>query len=193
MIGISYLGGSHQFFQRERILRSFPIFWLPAFAAVAPLLIFGSRPAGLKALLDHMSPWSLVGLQAIRSLAVGSLIKVYLGVFPWAFAWLTAFPDMLFGLSAAYLSVAQPAEWFATDKSFYEFLGVWNLLGFSIIAPIGAIVLQLGMSPTRFYHSTVPNAAVFEYPMVLGPVLVVPTLLSWNVIVAMWALQKRNE
>jgi hypothetical protein len=193
MIGCSYLGSSRQFFQRESILQSFPIFWLPAFAAAAPLLIFGSRPAALKAFLDHLSPWSLVGLQAIRFLAVGSLIKWYLGVFPWAFACLTAFPDMLFGLSAAYLSMAQPAEWFETDKGLYTFLAVWNLLGFSIIAPVGAIVLQLGMLPTKFYHSTVPNAAVFEYPMVLGPAIVVPTLLSWNIIVAMWALQKRNE
>ena len=88
---------------------------------------------------------------------------------------------MLFGLSA--IAVLWRPDWL--DNAL--FLACWNLIGFSLIVPIGASVLQFGMAPTQLYTSVVPNASVFEYPMILGPAVVVPILLSWNMTVALWA------
>jgi hypothetical protein len=60
------------------------------------------------------------------------------------------------------------------------------VVGFLIILPFGVFVVQLGMEPTHFYNSKVSYKTVFEYPMVLGPIIVVPILLSWNATVALW-------
>jgi len=180
--------GVQQKFLQPAILNKFPIFWLPLTTVVIQLVFFrGLCWDATKAILEHLPRSTFVGLQSMRVLAVGSLIKWKMGIFPTAFAWLTAFPDMLFGLSA--IALLYQADWMENDI----FLAMWNLVGFVLIVPIGGIVLQLGMTPTQLYTSKFSNAYVFEYPMMLGPSLVVPILVSWNAIVATWALARADQ
>jgi len=182
----TYLARSRQFFLHPIILRSFPIFWLPFFVAGVQQAIFGGLQEQTTAILNYLPRSTFVGLQTVRVLAVGSLIKWYHGIFPFAFAWFTAFPDMLFGISAIVLLIQ--GDWIQDDT----FLATWNMIGLAIIVPFGAMVLQLGMAPTQLYRSNVPNGSVFEYPMVLGPAAVVPILVSWNIMVAVWAVSRNR-
>lgn len=184
MTGVSYFGYKRQFFVTEQMQRSMPMVWLPLVMLVTQSAIFMGCWDSTKAILDNTPRAAFVGLQCIRVLALGSLVKWKLGIFPAAFAWCTAFPDMVFGLSAIVLLIE--GDWINDDW----FLAVWNLVGFTIIAPVGVLVVQLGMEPTQWYNSTVPNYIVFAYPMVLGPAVVVPILLSWNAVVAVWAFSR---
>jgi hypothetical protein len=42
----------------------------------------------------------------------------------------------------------------------------------------------------QLYQSSVPNGKVVSCPMVLGHAIVVPTLVSWNAVVAQSALSR---
>jgi hypothetical protein len=176
-----YLGSEYQYFARDKMLRSFPMVILPIAPAVIQIAVFMARWDAVSAMLDWLPRSTFVGLHTLRVLAVGSLIKWYWGIFPAAFAGLTALPDFLFGTSAVWL-LTQHSDWMQTDA----FLFWWNVVGFLIILPFGVFVVQLGMEPTQFYRSKVSYKTLFEYPMVLGPIIVVPTLLSWNATVALW-------
>lgn len=184
---IFHVGKKHQMFLRQGVLQSYPIFWLPFIPVALLMAVFSLRWNLVMDMVDHFPRTVFVSLQAVRVLAVGSLIKWKMGLFPAAFAWGTAFPDMLFGLSAVFLLLFQSHKEYPINSFF---LLVWNLTGFMIILPVGVTILQLGMTPTKLYESRVSNDVIFEYPMVLGPAMVVPTLLCWNAIVVAWALSQ---
>ena len=173
--------GKRGAFSTETFLHSMPIFWFPMITVFLQMSIFGSRIETVFEILDSLPIQAFVALQAIRSLAVGSLLKWRKGIFPTVFAWGTAFPDMLFGLSAMALLIQN--QWIHN----LTILFWWNLVGFGIIIPSGATMLQLGMKPTQLYESTASNNLIFEYPMVLAPGLVVPMLVSWNAIMVWWS------
>jgi hypothetical protein len=184
---VMHAGGKHQIFLRQGMLQSFPIIWLPLVALTPLAIVSYLRWNLVLEIVDNFPTTLFTALQAVRMLAVGSIIKWKMGIFPTAFAWGTAFPDMLFGLSAVFLLVFQSHQDYPIQPMF---LLLWNLTGFAIILPFGVSLLQLGMAPTKLYESNVSNDVVFEYPMVLGPALVVPTLLGWNGVVAGWALSQ---
>mmetsp|Transcript_30906 Transcript_30906/g.99718 ORF Transcript_30906/g.99718 Transcript_30906/m.99718 type:complete len:168 (-) Transcript_30906:380-883(-) len=126
-------------------------------------------------------PRTFIGLQCVRVLALASIVKYFLGVFPFLFAWFTALPDFLFGLSALYLYFAASDDFLAENTSI---LAAWHLVGFLIIVPFGAITLQIGMKPLRLVKPKVPHDLIFEWPMVMGPSVVVPMLVAFNNLLA---------
>lgn len=186
-IGVTRIGHQSQLFAQDRILDSSPMIWLPLFPIVLQTTIFRWQWSTVSQLLLLSSSWQfVVALQGIRALAVGSLIKWSKGLFPAAFAWGTAFPDMIFGLSTWVLLFFVGD----LDKKHLQLLAFWNTVGLVIILPIGILVVQLGMKPTQLYLSKVPMRLVFEYPMVLGPAVAVPILLAWNVVLIKFALEQ---
>jgi hypothetical protein len=146
--------------------------WFPLMTVGIQMSLFGLHWDAVMRIVDHTPDKVFVGLQAIRVLAIGSIIiKWRHGI---------AFPDLLFGCSAWCLLLTQPEKIDPTR------LLIWNVIvGFLFIVPFGswAIVL-LGMASTRLNASR--NYLVFEYPHDFGsPGVVVPTiLLSWNAVVA---------
>ena len=179
--------GKQGIFATDSFLHSMPILWFPMITVSLQMSMFSFEMDAVFRMLDTLPIQVFVTLQAIRSLAIGSLLKWRKGLFPTVFAWGTAFPDMLFGLSALALLVQN--RWIHDQL----FLVWWNLIGFVIIVPSGITMLQLGMKPTQLYQSTVSNNVVFAYPMVLAPGIVVPMLVSWNAIVAMWAWTRTSS
>jgi hypothetical protein len=77
---------------------------------------------------------------------------------------------MLFGLSALFLLIFQNHEKYLLNP-WLTFLG-------PRLYCRSAWLLQLGTAPTKLYKSRVSNDVIFEYPMVLGPALVVSTLAT---------------
>lgn len=190
---IIHFGRRYQSFVQEQMLRSFIILWLPLVPIVLQVTVFTLNAQRWKFVADMIeaSLPSLILLQALRTLAVGALLKWRMGLFPTAFALGTALPDMLFGLSAFVL-------WWWWHGTMVMplllehplLLLLWNAVGFVIIVPVGLVIVQSGMEPTRLYVSDKPYSLVFEYPMVLGPAVVVPILLSWNVIMILFASER---
>lgn len=180
-LGIYILGQRHQYFCSEDFLRRFPILWLPLFPVLLQTGAFFSQWHVVSSLLED-SLSVVLWLQALRILAIGSLVKWKLGIFPTSFAWGTAFPDFLFGLSAVWCH-----DWLLAHPTF---LLVWSAVGFLLIVPVGVGIVQCGMAPTQCYTSRVSLGLVFEYPMVLAPGVVVPLLLSWNLLLVRYAWEK---
>ena len=179
-------------FAQERILRSFPMVWLPLFPFVVQTAVFQLwQWETISELLRHQDSYqSVLMLQGLRVLAVGSLIKWKHGLFPTAFAWGTAFPDMIFGISTWWVLALLTG----TEEPAWQLLALWNAAGLLLILPAGILIVQLGMAPTRLYPSTrAPYKLVFEYPMVLGPAVVVPILLSWNGLLFQFAVEKLQQ
>jgi hypothetical protein len=174
-----HVGSTKQLFVSLCVLSSFPMVFLPLVPVTIIMSVFALRWSAVMAMMEHVNVSYMIAVQATRSLAVGTLLKWHRGVFPTGFAWGTGFPDMLFGLSAVALLVG------CHETIMPGFLMWWNILGFVIIVPFGVTIVQLGMTPTQLYKSHIPLSVVFEYPMVLGPGIVVPILLCWNVLMAL--------
>ena len=178
--------GRRQFFAQQNVLDSMPMIWLPMFPVILQTIIFSLQWSAVEELLES-TYMSVVALQGLRVLAVGSIFKWQMGLFPTAFAWGTAFPDMIFGATALL--------WLLLDGGSMDFQALlyWNATGLAIILPVGVLIVQAGMKPTQLYASTAPYRLVFEYPMVLGPAAVVPTLLAWNGIVIRFAYEQLQK
>ncbi len=166
-----------------------PMLWIP----LIPVIITGTmlllRPfrIAIIEIIDHYQT-ALIWVQALRILAAGSLIKAYLGIFPVSFAIAVAIPDMLFGLSVI----------FVARKSMRELLNSrclfrWNILGLLAILPAAPLVGQMGLPGVMYYFTSIPDArALFDYPMVLAPTLVVPFFLIMNGFFLLHTKMKEN-
>lgn len=180
-IVIMHLGQSRQLFAQQTMLDTMPMIWLPLFPVILQTVVFNQHWNVVNQLLDSTIP-SIIALEGIRVLAIGSLFKWGVGLFPTAFALGTALFDMLFGLSAWIL--------LAFDLLNFQTLFYWNALGLILILPVGILIVQAGMKPTELYKSTVSYKVVFEYPMVLGPAAVVPIMLAWNGLMMRYAYER---
>lgn len=165
-----------------------PGLWLPLvpiILTISSVLIFPSLRAALRTLVDHTPPHQLIYLHALRILAIGSIFKAMAGEFPKYFAYFIAVPDMLFGLSA--LLVGYIAY---RGSLSHRSLLVWNLIGASIIALPAAPLLQMGLpGPIQIFTSEPTAQALFEFPMVIAPSLVVPWFLLFNLMVIWRSLE----
>lgn len=155
--------------------------WLPlvpfaltaAFAAASPSF----RHAVLTIAEHHTREFILV--QALRAAALGTLVKAYLGTFPAYFALLVGIPDFLFGLSA--IALLATGYWTALVR---RGLVAWNLIGIAVILPAPALI-QLGMpGPLSSLTGVAGGEALYAYPMVLAPTLVVAFFVIMNAIQA---------
>ena len=148
---------------------------IPAFITVGILALPPFRRA-LHAIASHNAR-SLVMVQALRIAAIGGVLKGLSGLLPPSFALPVGIPDMLFGLSALALAVLWPTKGRPTRT-----LIAWNLIGIAVILP-APILMQLGLpGPLHIFTSTPDARALFEYPMVLAPTLVVPLFITMNAI-----------
>lgn len=148
---------------------------IPAFITIGTLALPPFRRA-LLAIASHNAR-SLVVIQALRIAAIGGVLKGFNGLLPPSFALPVGIPDMLFGLSALVLAGFCKLEGWSART-----LIAWNLIGIAVILP-APILMQLGLpGPLHILTSTPDARALFEYPMVLGPTLVVPVFITINAI-----------
>ncbi|KHD05369.1 hypothetical protein PN36_08085 [Candidatus Thiomargarita nelsonii] len=163
-----------------------PGLWLPLvpiILTISGVLLFPSLRAALRALVDHTPPYQLIYLHALRILAIGSILKAIGGEFPEYFAYFIGIPDMLFGLSALLVGTIA----YRSSLSHRSLL-IWHLMGASIIALPAAPLLQMGLpGPIQIFTSEPTAQALFEFPMVIAPSLIVPWFLLFNLMV-IWRL-----
>lgn len=158
-----------------------PGYWLPFVPVVVVVLGLLLSPAlrtGIVILLDETPAHWLSGVHLLRILAVGSMIKASYGLFPASFAIYVGVPDLLFGLSAVFVT------WQARRNRLSErFLCYWHLTGaLVILAPVLGL-MQLFIHEPLF-------SALFEFPMVLALGFVVPTLVMLNLLAAGRLIQR---
>jgi len=164
-------------YDSDAFLSSMPMLWIPTVPIMITglMMLFPSfRIAIAATVLTHRT--AFIWLQALRILAIGTLIKAYLGMFPVSFAVFVAIPDMLFGLSAVVMA-RKSMQGKLGEKCLFK----WNILGLLAILPAASIVGQMGLPGVMYYFTSLPDArALFDYPMVLAPTLVVPFFLIMN-------------
>jgi hypothetical protein len=162
----------------EAFFALLPGYWMPyvpVVLGVTGALLVRPLRAGLSTLVAQTPAHWLTGVHAVRILALGSLIKAHMGVFPERFALYVAIPDLLFGLSALPVTA-----WARRGSLARPALLAWHLTGAAVIVVPVAGLMHVFMAEPRF-------DALFAFPMVLAPTLAVPTLVMLNLLVA-WRL-----
>ncbi len=171
-------------FATEDFLSLLPGYWLPyvpVVIAITLTLLVTPLRIGLRKLVDETPYHWLTAIHGLRILALGTLIKASIGVFPEKFAWFVGGMDLLFGLSAIAVTLLVHRGRL-TDG----FLLVWHLIGaLVIVAPVAGLM--------HVFMQEVLFSKLFAFPMVLAPALVVPSFVMLNLLVAWRLLEKRMQ
>ena len=159
-----------------------PGYWLPyipVVTAVTLVLLITPLRLGLRKFVDYVPDYWLTGIHVLRILALGTIIKAAMGVFPEKFAWFVGIPDFLFGLSAI------PVTLLARQKRLNnDILMLWHLTGALVIIVPTIAFMHIFMKEALF-------PKLFAFPMALAPTLVVPLLVMLNLMVV-WRLMERK-
>lgn len=176
--------GYHGFYLSKPFLASYPTLWVPFLPVVivfTALMLSASARRAVDQLIDATPQTWLVGIHALRILAIGTLVKAWQGSFVVSFALWVGIPDLLFGLSALLMMRVAAGNGLSTRA-----LLLWNMVGVLVILPGAPLVAQMGLP--GFLHAfdeTPPMTTVYEFPMVLAPTFVVPVFVMMNMLVAM--------
>lgn len=167
-----------------------PGVWLPLVPLILALggtLIFPRLRSALRSIVDNTPQHWWMYFQALRILALGTIIKAAQGVFPAYFAFPVGIPDMLFGISALLLGFAAHRRPLSN-----RLLMVWNLIGIVIILPASPL-MQMGLpGPLQFFVSEPTAERLLDFPMVLAPSLIVPMFILLNTLIA-WRLFETRQ
>ncbi len=129
----------------------------------------------MRILVDKTPSHWLTGLQIVRILALGALLKAAQDQFPVLFAWTVGVPDLMFGISAIVVT------WLARQGRLKDrFL---HTLAFARRA--GHPGADAGFMPLFTRESLFVK--LFAFPMVFALAVVVPTLVMLNMLVT-WRL-----
>ena len=135
----------------------------------------------------------LIYFHALRLSAIGTAFETARGTFPQSFELAVGVPDLLFGLSALYVG-KRASEGSISRRA----VGWWSLAGALVIIPSAPLVAQMGLPGMLQVFTAEPSAtALFVYPMVLAPTLIVPLFVLFNLLTAQhlighWS-PKRNQ
>lgn len=155
-----------------------PGLWVPLAPVALSLVLLWLWPdfrSALWALTASTDPRAFLWLHATRIAAIGGVIKGTQGLLPASFAFPIGIPDLIFGLISLVMALA-----YHRLRPGRAVLIAWNLAGMGVLM-LAPVFMQLGL-PGRFYTFTAqPDAtALFEFPMVLAPTLVVTLLFFTN-------------
>jgi len=159
-----------------------PGYWLPFVPVVITLTLVMLAPTlrqGLRVLVDNTPVRWLTGIHQLRILALGSIIKASSGLFPARFAWYVGIPDLLFGLSAIWLTVFVHRRHQISGRSFL----LWNLAGAMAILVPAFGFMHIYMQEPLFTE-------LFVFPMALAPTFIVPVFVMLNLLVV-WRLWEK--
>lgn len=165
-------------YRSEAFYALLPGLWVPLAPVALSLALLWTWPtfrSALWTLTTGTSPRAFLWLHAMRIGAIGGVIKGTQGLLPESFAYPIGIPDLLFGLLSLALALS-----YRRLRPGRTALIAWNLAGMGVLMS-APIFMQLGL-PGRFYMFTAqPDAtALFEFPMVLAPTLVVTLLFFTN-------------
>ena len=130
--------------------------------------------------MSASTPWSwLVFIQALRMGALGGIAKGFKGEITSGFVFWVGIPDSLFGVTA--LVVGWLLRRGAVGR---RLLLIWSLAGAAIILVPNFVFMNYWMNEPGFTF-------IFEFPMVLAPSIVIPTLIFLNFLLA-WGVSQRD-
>lgn len=165
-------------YKSETFYALLPGLWVPlapVALSLALLWIWPTFRSALSLVTTGTSPRAFLWLHALRIAAIGGVIKGTQGLLPASFAFPIGIPDMIFGVLSLVMALA-----YHRLRPGKAVLIAWNLAGMGVLMS-APVFMQLGL-PGRFYTFTAqPDAtALFEFPMVLAPTLVVTLLFFTN-------------
>ncbi len=177
--------------QTEAFYAVWPGLWVPMIPILATLALAASLPPLRRALViivHQVGDRAFVLLHALRIAAIGGVAKGFLGVIPLSFVLPVGVADLVFGLSALAMGLRWPLGGYAPRTLLF-----WNLAGIALILPAPAL-MQMGLPGPIYVFDTPPDArALFEMPMALAPMLIVPCFLICNAVHALSLLLRTRE
>ncbi len=169
--------------QSSWFLASWPPFWFLAATILIvelPMVAFKRVKQAVHLLISTTPLHWLVAFHVFRVLAIGSITKSLNGEFSFYFGLLIGIPDFIFGVSAILITYLV-----YTKRVGNKFVMIWNYIGALIIMPFALILMQIGLpGPVQFFTEAPTIAAIFEFPMVLAPTIIVPIFVLANLFVA---------
>ena len=168
----SWIAFNGNYLELARETTLFPLFVVLPMALVALVALISKQVRRL--IMQFISNTSLATftlINIIRIGAIGTIIHFYQGMLPAHFIIPIAFPDLVIGLSAYYMSQQ------ARNQSHDHWLLIWHICGTLIF--LSAVPLMLLSQPGLFnLFETDPNTdQVLSFPMVLVPTFVAPLLV----------------
>ena len=166
------------------LTESIPLLWqscVPVVLLTIGLIFSRTLRSGLRGIVAN-TPWHwLVFVQALRIGAIGGVMKGIKGEITSGFVFWIGIPDFLFGLSALIVG------WLLLRNAVSPpFLAIWNLFGASLILLPTFIPMNYWMNEPGFVF-------IFEFPMVLAPSIVIPILISLNLLTAWRVFEMRRN
>jgi hypothetical protein len=148
-------------------LRVLPLlcgFLVPVSIVAAALWFDPVLRSGIRSIIESLPLSWLIGVQAIRITALGTIVKYLHGDLPGHFILPVGVPDFAVGLTAI------PMAWWASRNpaGARSSLIVWNLVGASIFLPAGILMHVSMPGPVQLFTSGPTTQTLFEFPLPLG-------------------------
>ena len=186
---ISVYLGINGYYQTEAFLSSLPGFWItqmPVLIIMIPLMISKPVRDAINSIIDNTPLYKIMVFEAVRILAIGTIIKAYRGEFSTFFAYSIGVLDLVFGALALIAAILIYQGKWKQRAAIYI-----NLYGFLLIVPLGMTFINMGL-PGIFHivEEKVGLESIFHFPMLLAPTSVVPTFVIVNLLVAVRLVQR---
>jgi hypothetical protein len=187
----TYLGMTG-FYKNEAFLSSLPGLWITQIAiliVMVPWMASKTLRQGINAVIDHTPLHFIMAFEGLRVLALGGILKGYMGEFSRFFSLYIGIPDFLYGILTLTAAVL-------------IYKGIWkeksaivvNLIGFIIIVPFGMLFINVGLPGAMHMIEESPSlVTIFELPMALAPTLVVPIFVTVNLFVAFRLIKRKRN
>jgi hypothetical protein len=151
---------------------------------VVGILLFSAwRP--LRRIVEAVPQQWLVGVQLYRTLGIIFVVLYAVGRLPAAFALPAGIGDVLVGLLAPLVALAQTRK----SPNANSLLRAWNLLGLADLVVALTTGFLTSPSPLQRFAFDAPNTLISQYPLVMVPVFLVPIAILLHLA----ALQKLRQ
>jgi hypothetical protein len=144
---------------------SLPWLWVPSppvVLSLAGLLLLPVLREAWLAVLAALPVVAVPALNALRVLAIGTVIKAGRVQFPRRIGFAVGIPDTLFGLWSAFIALS------GGFQSEHQEL-IWNALGMAILLMMIPMVLTLLRQPRLDAPGKGPARGILAFPMVMAP------------------------
>jgi hypothetical protein len=142
-----------------------PWLWVPAppvVLSLAGLLLLPALREAWLAVLAALPVVAVPALNALRFLAIGTVIKAWRMQFPRRIGFAVGIPDMLFGVWSTYLALSGG---FLSDRQEL----IWNLIGLAILLMMIPMVFTVLRQPRLDAPGKGEARGILAFPMVLAP------------------------
>ena len=157
-----------------------PGLWLPAVPMIigcGTVFLIPSVLGAYRRIVARSSQTSWIAIQILRLAALGTLVKTFQGTFPLHVELAIGLTDLAYAVSAIILYRVASRRAVSNDA-----LIIWHAVGILIILIPAGLTLQSNQPGPLLTDPTGPVGALFDFPMVLAPSLVVPMFLMVNIL-----------